>query len=67
MACGGRSTGDARSGLQPSRHIERTRGTEGYPLPDPLVLPLPEESISRQSDLFYMAALQMMMKQHPLI
>lgn len=54
-------------GLQPLRHIERTRSTEGYPLPDPLVLPLPEESISHQSDLLYMAALQMMMMQHPLI
>lgn len=54
-------------GLQPLRHIERTRGTEDYPLPDPLVLPLPEESISRQSDPLYMAPLQMVMMQHPLI
>ena len=54
-------------GLQPLRHIERTRGTEDNPLPDPLVLPLPEESISRQSDPLYMAPLQMVMMQHPLI
>lgn len=43
-------------GLQPLRHIERTRGTEDNPLPDPLVLPLPEESISRQSGPLYMSS-----------